>query len=73
MAEKFLRNFSMIPEDFLHFGLSSVYHANIEPGFCLPEGPGVHKAPALGQAANRKATVVHGKSLLAPVTDDPLL
>lgn len=73
MVEKFLRNFSMVSADLLHFVLRNVHHGNTEPGFCLPEGPGVHKAPALGQAANEKATVVHGKSLLAPVTDDPQL
>lgn len=68
MAEKFLRNFSMIPADLLHCALN-----DIEPGFCYAGRSGVHKALALGQAANEKATMVHGASLLAPVKGGPLL
>lgn len=70
VAEKFLRNFSMIPADLLHCALNDIHHGNIELDFCYAGRPGVHKALALGQAANEKATMVHGTSLLAPVKGD---
>lgn len=63
----------MNPADLLHFALSDIRHGDIEPGFCHPGRPDVLKAPALGQAAEEKATMEHGKSLLAPVTDGPQL
>lgn len=68
VAEKFLRNFSMIPADPVHCAVNDT-----EPGFCHAGRPGVHKALALGQAAHKKASMVHGTSLLATVKGDPQL